>query len=495
MAVPRVVVRLSQWSFSCALVSGLMLSSVRADWNQWRGTKRDGATTATDVRAELPKTGLKPLWKTEDNTGSGGGWSSPIIADGMVFQYFHDRDRREGVELPPEKYPSLTDEQKTKLSEEERKSYEEKRSQEQQDRRDKQFVHRDRVMCLDAKTGKPIWEHTRESESTRWRQSSTPVVSAGNLYYIGADRKLVCLNIPDKSQTWAVAIPIEAQSKEGNPDPISSSPLVTDGRVIVLADRLIAFDKADGSVEWTSEAKHDGVIYSSPAVWHSPSGPRIVANVGDEGTICVEAATGRELWRVESHAGRSSPVIQGDTLLTYGGSRKGGLRRYEMKEDGAELKWTSHRFADQGSSPVIAAGRVFVQSSRDLACVDLEDGATLWKVPLKGDNPRYTSPIAVGDHVFYTFGGVLGVPAKAEEPTPTIDARINEDGLLASEDYFREKLKLDSLSNAEAEKVWQRQIESQGPERCVSPALVDGRLYLRLNRGLVCYDLSSKLSK
>ena len=54
---------------------------------------------------------------------------------------------------------------------------------------------------------------------------------------------------------------------------------------------------------------------------------------------------------------------------------------------------------------------------------------------------------------------------------------------------LRDKLKLDSLSPGEAEETWSSFL-SQGPRQCVSPALVEGRLYLRLNKGLVCYDLN-----
>jgi hypothetical protein len=51
-------------------------------------------------------------------------------------------------------------------------------------------------------------------------------------------------------------------------------------------------------------------------------------------------------------------------------------------------------------------------------------------------------------------------------------------------------LKLDTLPATEAQQLWNKQVASHGPEQCVSPAFADGKLYLRLNRGLVCYDLT-----
>jgi outer membrane protein assembly factor BamB len=466
-------------------------ASASEEWNQWRGSERNGAASEKSVSPTLPESGLSPLWLNVEDFKNGGGWSSPIVADGKVFQYSHKQSRREGVKLPPEKYPPLTDEQKQKLPMEEVQSYEKNRTVEQRERHEKEFRHTDTIVCLDAATGKRLWLHERDSAPTQYRQSSTPAASNGRLYYVGADRKLVCIESRDGSEVWSQPIPAATPPSEGTPQPLNGSPLATEDRVVVLAGRLIAMDATDGSVLWTSEAIEESAINSSPALWETKAGLRIVANLKGAGTVCVDAADGRELWRVESHAGDSTPVIAGDVLLTYGSSRKGGLRRYDMTDKSAELKWTSNRFADQGSSPVIAGGRVFVQGERNFASLNLDDGEILWQTTLDREQPRYTSPIAVADTVFYTFGGVLCVSATADDFTPEFDARINETGVLASEDYLRKELKLDSLSAMEAEQVWNRKVASQGPQQCVSPAFADGRLYLRLNRGLVCYDLQN----
>lgn len=475
--------------FLSTLAILISAAAVNADWNQWRGSHRNGAGTETPLLGSLPESGLKPLWINVEDFKSGGGWSSPIVADGKVFQYTHKQTRREGVKLPPEKYPPLTEEQKQKLPMEEVQSYEKNRTLEHRERQAKEFRFSDAVVCLDAATGKRVWLHERESAPTQYRQSSTPAIANGRLYYLGADRKLVCLELDDGTEVWSQPIPAETQPAEGVPQPINSSPLVVEDRVVVLAGRLIAIDAKTGTALWTSEATQTSAINSSPALWQSKEGPRIVANLKDAGTVCVDATDGRELWRVESHAGDSTPVISGDLLLTYGSSRKGGVRRYDMTDKSADLKWTSNRFADQGSSPVIASGRVFVQAERNFACLNLEDGEILWQTALDRDQPRYTSPIAAGEMVFYTFGGVLCVPATAEDFTPAFDAKINDAGVLATEEFFRNSLNLDALSPMEAEKLWTRHVASHGPQQCVSPAFSEGRLYLRLNRGLVCYDL------
>jgi len=138
---------------------------------------------------------------------------------------------------------------------------------------------------------------------------------------------------------------------------------------------------------------------------------------------------------------------------------------------------------------VVALPLKIVQGDRYFACINLDSGETLWRTTLRGDRPRYTSPVATGSHVLYTFGQVLCVAAESNEYSPAYDARIDEEGLLASEDHFRKLLDIDNLSAEEAEKVWQQKIAKRGPRSCVSPAFVAGRLYLRLNNGIACYDL------
>ncbi len=181
--------------FTCSLAILIAAQLALADWNQWRGSTRNGMATEDVLLTALPESGLKPLWLNQEDFKSGGGWSSPIVVNGKVFQYSHAQARREGVKLPPEKYPALSEEQKQKLPQEELQTYEKQRTIEQRERHTKEFRYNDRIVCLDGKTGERLWLHERDSEPTQYRQSSTPAIANGRMYYVGADRKLVCLEL------------------------------------------------------------------------------------------------------------------------------------------------------------------------------------------------------------------------------------------------------------------------------------------------------------
>src|SRR5882724_10308817 len=65
-------------------ILGLALLALTAradDWPQWRGPQRDGVWREEGIMKAFPPDGLKALWRAE----AGGGWSSPVVADGRVF--------------------------------------------------------------------------------------------------------------------------------------------------------------------------------------------------------------------------------------------------------------------------------------------------------------------------------------------------------------------------------------------------------------------------
>src|SRR5437879_1983325 len=60
------------------LIHGRLVAS---DWPQWRGPNRDGVWTESGILSSFPSTGL--VLKLQ--VPAGFGYSSPIIADGMLY--------------------------------------------------------------------------------------------------------------------------------------------------------------------------------------------------------------------------------------------------------------------------------------------------------------------------------------------------------------------------------------------------------------------------
>ena len=60
------------------------LTAMRAeDWPQFRGPRRDGNWDEMGILESFPRKGLKIRWRQP----VGGGWSSPVVAQGRVFVF------------------------------------------------------------------------------------------------------------------------------------------------------------------------------------------------------------------------------------------------------------------------------------------------------------------------------------------------------------------------------------------------------------------------
>jgi hypothetical protein len=231
-------------------------------------------------------------------------------------------------------------------------------------------------------------------------------------------------------------------------------------------------------------------------VWKHEGRELVIALVAGGDAVCFDPADGRELWRTRVEATTSTPVIAGDRMIVLGHSRQAGLRSFALSAEGAKQEWMYRRVADHGSSPLVVGNRVYAQGERRLACVDVKTGEEVWQTMLDVNNPQYTSPVAADGKVFYTHDGVLCWSGDATEFQPLYQGRMNEAHLLASEATLRKLLDLDAYEQKEgaekAAQLYEQKIHQQGPVDCASPALADGRLIVRLPKGVVCFDLRQR---
>lgn len=476
------------------LVAGgaALCPTTAAEWNQWRGAGRDGvAHDSKPLRGDLPAAGLMPVWITERIAGGNdGGWSSPIVAGGRVYLYSHARVKAADAELPKRKYPYLADDKRGHLSAAEYAEYEVKRRAEDQAFSEFYRYH-EALYCFDAASGQPIWKQERPSVYTRFLHSGTPALVDGRIFVLGAARMARCFDAGTGALRWETRLPGEFTDEH-----MASSFAVADGVAAILAGRLFGLEVASGSILWQGDARTTRGTHSSPAVWSHSGHDWFIVNVAGDSTICLEPRTGNERWRIKSLANLSTPLIVGDRLVTLGDQRRGGLRCFDLAEAGATERWAYQRIADKGSSPVAIDGHVYAQGERRLCCVNLDTGTEAWSTMLDLASPQYTSLIGGAGKVIYAFDGLLMFAADASEFRPLIAAKFDKQGLMASEAELRRQLKLAEVEagpngQERALRVFQQEVTNQGPLPCSSPALVDGKLYVRLRQSLACYDLAA----
>jgi outer membrane protein assembly factor BamB len=467
-----------------------------ADWNQWRGPNRDGfAPDSPPLIKSLPATGLKPLWVSDLKVPSArdGGWGSPIVAGGNVYVFTHQRVRTIQGDLPAKKYPYLAPEKRAGMTDEEYAEYERNRRDEDEARA-KIYRFDEVTFCLKAESGKLNWENKRNSVYSRFPQSGSPAVVDGRLYILGAGRVARCIDAVTGQDIWEKQLPGEFRDEF-----LQSSFAVTEGVAVVLCGWLFGLDASTGEILWQGDEGKTRGTHTSPAIWRHGGHSYIIANVGGNKTICVEPRTGKQHWEIQSEAGNSTPVLVGDRLLTYGSSRKKGLRCFAITPEGAEQLWIYQGSADSGSSPVVVGDYVYLQGERRLACVSIANGKAQWTATLDISRPRYTSLVAADNLVVYAFDGVLGFSASPDRFEQRMNAKIDENGLLADESVFRKLLRIDELEKTaegqkQAEKLWRKKFNGNGTLSCSSPAISGGKLFLRLQNSVACYDFAEVAS-
>jgi outer membrane protein assembly factor BamB len=488
----RIRSRTSQVALALCLLLALSIGAAQGgEWNQWRGPNRDGvAPSSPALIRSLPPSGLQPIWTSEPiPSGFDAGWGSPVVAEGRVYLFLHRKALRPGVTLGPMRYPWLAEDKRGHLTAAEYEEYEQKRRDEDQERA-AAYIFEEAVFCLDATTGKTLWVNRRESRYTRFVQSGTLAVHEGLAYFLGAARTARCIDARTGKDVWDTALPGDFRDEY-----YMSSFAVADGVAAVFAGHLFALDAKTGRLLWQGDPRRTSGVHTSPAVWTHAGQAHFIANVAGTDTICVEPRTGRELWRVDTGANHSTPVISpGDRLITFGSSRKRGLRCFALSPGGATAVWEYQGCADPGASPVVVGDYVYAQGERTLACVRLADGQEMWQTRLTKLDPRYTSLLAADAKVFYACEGLLCLPADPAAYQTLFDGKFNAAGLLADEATHRALLDLDKIAAGEgglerAEKLYHRNVEAQGPAKCTTPAFADGFLFIRSTSAVHCYDL------
>jgi len=244
----------------------------------------------------------------------------------------------------------------------------------------KGFAYTDVMVCLDAATGKELWRkgfpgNPIPGYTFAFNASSTPTVAEDRCYVQGSSG-LYCLASGDGAVLW------QAVSRFSN-----SSPLVTDGAAYVCSlDGLRAYRAADGQVLWTQPevTNHS----SSPVGWVSAGRRYILCDSHrrhgrNSELVCVEPDTGRVLWRVPSTGGESfsTPALSGDIVVNFG---KGRLIAYRLTPQKAEKIWESKlAFDERGGSAAIYQDHVYTvgggYANSGAHCHDLRTGELKWQ--------------------------------------------------------------------------------------------------------------------
>ena len=270
---------------------------------------------------------------------------------------------------------------------------------------------------------------------------------------------------------------------------------VAEQRVYLFTHRRVQIaDPPKKKFPWLSPDKRVGMSdaeYAEYEVKRRDEDEAIAkAFVFRETIYCLNAVDGKEIWKNENDSvytrfpqSGSPTVVDGRLyILGAGGHVRSvdaltgkSIWKVRLPVEFRDEFWQSS-FLIVDDLAIFLAGHLYAE----------------WMTTLALGQPQYTSLVAADSKVYYALEGVLCVEATPKEFRPLFNAKVDDAGLLNTEDALRELHGINALAKenqGQAEKLYQSKIGKHGPLQCATPAIADGKIYVRLKNALACYDL------
>lgn len=207
---------------------------------------------------------------------------------------------------------------------------------------------------------------------------------------------------------------------------------VAAGRIYTMGDgadasHVHALDEKTGKLLWSTKVGptggEDRNRYPGTRCTPTVDGDRIFATGQWGDLVCLDAATGKEVWRrdlakelngkmMSAWGYSESPLVDGEKLIVCPGGREGTMAALEKKT--GKVIWRTKDWTDDASySSVVPATilgvRQYVQlTAAHVAGVDPANGAVLWKAPRSGRTAVIPTPVVDGSLVYVTSGYGVG---------------------------------------------------------------------------------------
>ena len=414
---------------SAADTERLATASLSPSWPQWRGPNRDDISPDRGLLKDWNQKAPKLMWTAE---GMGSGYAGVSLEGGKIYTTGNLKDGQGVVALN-----------------------------------------------LD---GKVLWSKSiTETVPKHQRDGSrcTPSVDGERLYAIASSGKIVCLNANTGDAVWSRDFK-EFGGQMMSGWGFSESPLVDGDRVLCTPGgkeaMIVALDKLTGKDVWRSaipEAKvgpkgKDGAGYSGIVISNGAGVKHYVQLIG-RGVVGIRASDGKYLWGYNGVANGTAniptPLISGDFVFCSTGYRTGSAL-LKLSKDGDGVKAEEEYFLDGNKlqnhhgGMVLKDGYVYCGHQHNQGfpiCVEMATGKNIWGGAERGPGTGSAAVTFADGNLFFRY----------------------ESGEVALIEASPSSYKLKGTFKPEfvSKPCW------------AHPVVIGGRLYLRDQDKLMCYDV------
>lgn len=376
------------------------------------------------------------------------------------------------------------------------------------------------LLCLDRRDGKVIWTCDLKSKSPEAQfsgmmtqhgyASNTPATDGKRIYVFLGTGGVAAVDL-DGKEVWRTSVGVGID-KWGS----GSSVVLTDDLVIVNATveskALVALNKADGKEMWRVAIPNRS--WSTPALVKTADGRQELVVNGEGKVSGIDPATGNELWHCNGIGDYTCPsVVPGPGVVYIGGGRSSEIIAVRTGGSGdvtdSNILWRK-RVGGNVTTAVLIGDHLFGVSDRGIAyCVEAKTGEIKYQARLATGEEVAAAPDGPG------AGGPRGRrgPGGGGEGGP--GRRRGEGGpgggggrgaagrmgmgrgglqlyasVVAAGDKLYAVTRTDGTFVVDAapkfKLVGTNKIESDETRFDATPAISDGRLYLRSNEAVYC---------
>jgi outer membrane protein assembly factor BamB len=351
----------------------------------------------------------------------------------------------------------------------------------------------------------------------------TPASDGKHVFVLYPDAGVVCYTSSGQEK-WKIDLP-PFRSMHG----IGSSLMTVDGLVIVVADQLadsymVALNSETGKQVWKSD-RLDGVTggYSTPSVYQAADGAKRLVVSGPLEVVGYDPATGKRLWWISgvTNAPISVPIVWHDrvfvcealgepipfSLMASADKNKDGkISLAEVKSnvpmtrlvERIDKGWGNHTGVigpaewDKAWATMLNKG--------GLVALQLGGTGDVTKTNIRWTYgkgmPSISSPVIYDDLIYVVRDGGILSTFEAASGKLVKQARLEGHG----RQYYASPVAADGkiflidsdggLSVVKAGRDWTTLATSELGEACwATPAISDGRLYVRTDKSIYCFGI------
>jgi outer membrane protein assembly factor BamB len=335
------------------------------------------------------------------------------------------------------------------------------------------------VFCLNTADGQQIWKSVIRSPGDGSR--STPTIDGERLYVLASrgnqEADIVCLATADGKELWRRNFQKDFKGKMMSSWGYSESPLVDGDRVLCTPGgaeaTLVALDKKTGETIWQSQVPGGDAAGYASIIVSEGAGVKQYLTILEKGLVSVRASDGKFLWRYNRMANGTANIptpIARDDLVFCSTGYGAGAALLRLVPDGAggvkaeEVKFLKgNEFQNHHGGMVLVGDYIYAGHSHNNGypiCLEFNTGKVVWRHDERGEGTGSAAVVYADGHLYFRYQNAV---------MALIEATPNGFNLKST---FR--------------------IPKGGDPSWPHPVVAGGKLYLRDQNQLFCYDVKAQ---